>query len=168
VRPVVLDATHVASSKQDIWFEKLADILLLFIQKSGVDASQVYCFIEEPPVTFSGGKTALAGDSRGHTTWLRMGRRMGLAEMAWFLVSERRSFPVRLENKVWTSRLYPVIRKKKVGDGLHRISEAGLLADDASKFLSSIPRTYRIDVAESVLIAVAGLLIPLDTKSVNR
>jgi hypothetical protein len=121
---------------------------------ANVLAPGVDLYVENPPKT--GRTSKLKGDRRGHTTWRGMGRRKGMVEGVWFAATRRCA--ITIEQSEWTSQ-FPEIKKKKVGDGTHRVLEATMLVQGAGAALKEVRESCRVDCAEAVLIAAAGVML---------
>ena len=148
-RPVLIGVWPVFGADH-LWLLRARDAC------SEVNAStdtDVVLSIENPPKT--GRTNALKGDSRGHTTWRGMGRRKGMFEGVWFCVTGRCAKSV--EQSDWVSVFAGLAKKKKVGDGTHRILEATMLVQGAGAALKEVRKSCRVDCAEAILIAASGL-----------
>jgi len=136
-----------------------------------IDPAKVRCVIEEPPPVATRWKDTkrgrgantrpqlgnrlggrLAGDQEGLRTWAGIGRRQG----AWISKLDELNWPAHelIDQSIWVEGWGNIPRGKQ-GDGTHRIMEAGLFVEGAKEQLLAIPKTYRVDVAEAVLLAGA-------------
>lgn len=61
----------------------------------------------------------------------------------------------------WTA-VHSELPIAKVGNGRHRIDEAGARVAGAELLLEQVPTSQRVDVAEAVLIAAAAVLVSLE------
>ena len=123
-------------------------------EADGVPLDSVRFVVENPPKTGRSG--SLAGDKRGHTTWRGMGRRKGMLEAVWYCVTRRCA--ESMEQSDWTGGLQPHVKRKKVGDGTHRVIEAIFLVENAGPMLKSVRKTCRVDCAEAVLLGASVVL----------
>ena len=124
----------------------------------GVALADVVVWVEEPPSHWrSGGPRNTQAAARG------IGRRMGQVEMAWAQRTEG-TWPRRVQGPEWWEPWRGQVAHGKIGDGGHRIAEAGRWVEGARAVLAAMEqettaaRERRVDVAEAILIAGAAAM----------
>jgi hypothetical protein len=154
-RPVLLEVWPVFGADH-LWLGRATAACEAIVQRAaslGVPLSEIRFVVENPPKT--GRADTLKGDRRGHTTWRGMGRRKGMLEGVWYAVT--RQCAESVEQSDWTGRLKPRVKRKKVGDGAHRVLEAMEIVEGAGRALRQVRKSCRVDCAEAVLVAASEL-----------
>ena len=152
--PALLGSWAVRGSSDRLWFDRAAAA----VQEAGRalgDGCLKIAFIEEIPATFRTG--SIQGVKRGHAAWAGLGKRWG----AWQSILFGAGWDVReIEQSDWTQLCGVERSKEKAGGPTGRVREACALVAGAAKALAGIDHEKLSgDVAESVLIALAGCVV---------
>ena len=122
--------------------------------------SPAVAYVEAIPATFR--RLSMPGVSKGHKAWAGLGEARGLGVAALLAGGIRVE---SIDQKLWVSTLGSVAQAKNDNDPLLRVREASHLVRGARQALAEVAdgskaaQSRSVDVAESILIALAGCML---------
>lgn len=165
--PRLVGLWTVTSGDLDRWFVEAKEGMRGAAKALEGQAEGSCCvWMENPtPVSRQG---SLAGDSRGQKTWGGIGKYRGLLlaalHEAGFKAQEVTNVEPGSKAGQWWSAFGRFMGKKIESGpegilGWHRVEESARFIHTSKEALEKVPKSYRVDAAEAVLIGAAALLL---------